>query len=222
MASTKIPPVSNTELNRVQRLNTFLDEHVLLYPVRFLTNRIVILTTLALLIPLILFSNNQAFVNAMNSYLNVTSVAVGSTVLLYATIADIRDRAAAKRSDDLAKTYEQALESRIQEREELAKIYEQVLEKRVKTDHEMIKQILHNMVENMLGGKLEKIQLEEQKQLEEIQKAVIASNELLRAELAEKMLIASNDSLRAEIAEVRKLIQELHLKQFGRPTTSND
>src|SRR4051812_18309807 len=150
MASTEIPPVSNTELNRVQRLNIFLDEHVLLYPVRFLTNRIVILTTLALLIPLILFSNNQAFVNAMNSYLNITSVAVSSTVLLYATIADIRDRAAAKRSDDLAKVYEQALESRIQEREDLAKIYEQVLEKRVKADHEMIKQILHNMVENML------------------------------------------------------------------------
>ena len=92
----------------------------------------------------------------------------------------------------------------------------------MKDDHELIEQILQNSVENILGGKLEKIQLEEQKQLEEIQKAVISSNELLRAELAEKTLIASNDSLRAEVAEVRKLVQELHRNQFGKPTASND
>ena len=78
-----------------QRLNTFLDQHVLPYPVKFLTNRVIILATLALLVPLIFFTGDQSFVNALNSYLNVMSVVVSSTVLLYATIADVRDRAAA-------------------------------------------------------------------------------------------------------------------------------
>ena len=87
------------------------------YPVRFLTNRVIILATLALLVPLLFFTSDQAFVNALNSYLNVMSVVVSSTVLLYATIADVRDRAAAKRADEIAKTYEQVLEDRIQGRE---------------------------------------------------------------------------------------------------------
>ena len=39
--------------------------------------------------PLLFFTGNQAFVNALNSYLNVMSVVVSSTVLLYATIADV-------------------------------------------------------------------------------------------------------------------------------------
>src|SRR5512147_1353418 len=123
---------------RLQRLNTFLDDHLLPYPVRFLTNRVIILATLALLIPLIFFTSDQAFVNALNSYLNVMSVVVSSTVLLYATIADVRDRAAAKRADEIAKTYEHVLEERIQGREEIAKAYEQVLEQRVQADHELI------------------------------------------------------------------------------------
>ena len=41
-------------------------------------------------------------------------------------------------------------------------------------------------------------------------------------ELAEKTLIASNDFLRAEIVELKQLVQKLHRKQFGSPTTSND
>src|SRR5579871_6930896 len=111
------------------RLNTLLDEHVLPYPVKFLTNRIIILATLALLIPLLFFTSDQAFVNALNSYLNVMSVVVSSTVLLYATIADVRDRAAAKRADEIAKAYEQKLE------------------KRVQADHELIEQILQHSIE---------------------------------------------------------------------------
>ena len=105
------------------------------------------------------------------------SVVVSSTVLLYATIADVRDRAAAKRA------------------EEIAKAYEQELEKRVRVDHELIEQILQNSIENILGGRLEKIRLEDHKQLDEMRQAVIASIEALRAELAEKALIASNESL---------------------------
>src|SRR5437764_10194547 len=108
---------------RLQRLNTFLDEHLLPYPVRFLTNRVIILATLALLVPLLFYTSNQAFVNALNSYLNVMSVVVSSTVLLYATIADIRDRAAAKRAEGIAKAYEQLLEERVQGREGIAEAY---------------------------------------------------------------------------------------------------
>jgi hypothetical protein len=245
---------------RIQQLNTFLDEHLLPYPVRFLTNRVIILATLALLIPLIFFTSNQAFVNSLNSYLNVMSVVVSSTVLLDATIADVRDRAAAKRAEELAKAYEQLLEERVQGREqeleervqgreELAKAYEQLLEervqgreklakayeqklekrvqereqeleKRVQADHELIEQILQNSVENILGGRLEKIRLEDHKKLEEMQKAVIASNETLRRELAEKARLASNETLRRELAELRELVQALHQSRFGNPENS--
>ena len=230
--------VTNGKPGTLQRLNSVLDERVLPYPVRFLTNRVVILATLALLVPLLFFTSDQAFVNVLNSYLNVMSVVVGSTVLLYATIADVRDRAAAKRADEIARTYEQVLEERIQGREELAKAYEQELEKRVQGreelakayeqelekrvqgDHELIQQILQNSIENILGGRLEKIRVEDHKQLEEMQKAVIASNEALRAELAEKALIASNEALRAELAELRELVQSLYQSHFGKSTAS--
>jgi flagellar biosynthesis GTPase FlhF len=272
-------PIIKEQLpGRVQRLNTFLDEHLLPYPVRFLTNRVIILATLALLIPLLFFTSDQAFVNALNSYLNVMSVVVSSTVLLYATIADVRDRAAAKRAEELGKAYEQLLEERVQGREELAKAYEQKLEKRVQgreqeleervqgreelakayeqeleqrvqereqelekrvqkreelakayeqkleqrlqADHELIEQILQNSIENILGGRLEKIRLEDHKKLEDMQKAVIASNETLRLELAEKARLASNESLLRELAELRELVQALHQSRFGKPEDS--
>jgi hypothetical protein len=205
-----VPIVTRKPDSMLQRLNTFLDEHVLPYPVKFLTNRIIILATLALLIPLIFFTSDQAFVNALNSYLNVMSVVVSSTVLLYATIADVRDRSAAKRAEAIAKSYEQVLEDRIQGRETIAKSYEQVLEKRVQADHELIEQILQNSIENILGARLEKIQLADHKQLEELQKVVIASNEALRAELAEKALIASIESIHTELAELATLVQALY------------
>lgn len=240
MSSPQTTPVVKSKPSTLQRLNAILDEHVLLYPVRFLTNRVIILATLALLIPLLFFTSNQAFVNVLNSYLNVMSVVVSSTVLLYATIADVRDRAAAKRAEEIAKAYEQVLEGRvqeheelarayegklekrIQEREEIAKSYEQELEKRVQADHELIEQILQNSIENILGGRLEKIRVEDHKQLDEMQKAVIASNEALRAELAEKALIASNESLRAELAELTRLVQALHQIHFDNPTASSN
>ncbi len=232
-------PIIKEQLpGRVQRLNTFLDDRLLPYPVRFLTNRVIILATLALLIPLVFFTSNQGFVNALNSYLNVMSVVVSSTVLLYATIADVRDRAAAKRAEEMAKAYEQVLEERVQGREEIAlayeqvlekrvagreevaKAYEQELEKRVQADHELIEQILQNSIENILGGRLEKIRLEDHKKLEEMQKAVIASNETLRRELAEKARLASNESLLRELAELRALVQALHQNRFDNPKDS--
>ena len=74
------------------RVNDFLDRHVLPYPVEFLTHRFIILITIALLLPLIVFANETKFVLAVNSYLNTMSVAVSSIVLLYATLAEIRDK----------------------------------------------------------------------------------------------------------------------------------
>jgi hypothetical protein len=251
-----VPPTSPIipKTGPIQRLNKILDGHVLPYPVRFLTNRVVILATLGLLIPLLFFTRDQAFVNALNSYLNVMSVVVSSTVLLYATIADVRDREAAKRSEEMARTYEQILEERVQgreqelegrvqqreemartyeqmleervqvreqelegrvqQREESARAYEQELEKRVQADHELIEQILQHSLENILGERLEKIRLEDHKQLDEMQKAVIASNEALRAELAQKALLASNESMRLELAELRTLIEALYKRNF--------
>lgn len=278
--TTSVPAVKPESDGIVRHLNSFVDKHVLPYPVRFLTNRIIILATLALLVPLVFHTSDQAFVNVLNSYLNVMSVVVSSTVLLYATIADIRDRAAAKRAEEIAKAYEQVLEERVQgreeiakayeqalqarlldreemskayekvlekrvqgreqeleerlldreeiakayekvlekrvlDREEIAKAYEQELEKRVQADHELIEQILKNSIDNIIGGRLEKIRLEDHKQLDDMQKAVIASNESLRKELADKALIASNESMRTELAELRELVQALHQSHFG-------
>jgi hypothetical protein len=73
-------------------INNFLDLYILPWPVRFLTFRFVILATIALLIPLILFANNTTLVLGLNSYLNTMSVAVSSIVLLYATIADAHQK----------------------------------------------------------------------------------------------------------------------------------
>ncbi len=208
---------------KIPRLNIFLDGHVLPYPVMFLTNRVIILATLALLIPLIVFSNEQAFVNILNSYLNVMSVVVSSTVLLYATIADVRDRAAAKQADKLTKAYEEVLEKRIQERDELtkayeevlekriqerevtAKAYEQELEKRVQADHELIQQVLENSMKNILEVQLEKIRIEDHKQLEDLQKALIA-----------EALIASNQLLSTELAELKASMQNLYQSHLGK------
>src|SRR5437762_9674913 len=110
MTIPQTEPAIVSKPSPLHRLNVFLDEYVLPYPIKFLTNRIVILATLALLVPLLFFTSDQAFVNALNSYLNVMSAVVGSTVLLYATIADVRDRAAAKRAEEIAKAYEQKLD----------------------------------------------------------------------------------------------------------------
>lgn len=237
--STSAPVIETKPQGSIQRLNVFVDKYVLPYPVRFLTNRIIILATLALLVPLLFYTSNQGFVNALNSYLNVMSVVVSSTVLLYATIADIRDREAAKRTDIIAKAYEKLLEERVQGREEtakayadelekrvqgreeIAKAYADELEKRVQADHELIEQILQNSIENILGGRLEKIRIEDHKRLEDVQRAVLTSNELLRTELAEKAQIASNEALGNELSELRQLVQALYQRQVGKSTDAD-
>jgi hypothetical protein len=73
-------------------VNDLLDRYILPLPVRFLTFRFVILLTMALLIPLIIYADRIKLVLAVNSYLNVMSVAVSSIVLLYATISEARQK----------------------------------------------------------------------------------------------------------------------------------
>lgn len=65
----------------LQRFYKWLDKHVLPWPVRFLTNPLVIIFTFALLGPMIGFASMVALVLVLNSYTNVTSVGVSSIVL---------------------------------------------------------------------------------------------------------------------------------------------
>ncbi len=76
----------------LDRINSFLDRYILPWPVRFLTFRFVILATIALLIPLVVYAENTSLVLLINSYLNTMSVAVSSIVLLYATISEVRQK----------------------------------------------------------------------------------------------------------------------------------
>jgi hypothetical protein len=76
----------------IDQANDLLDRYILPLPVRFLTFRFVILLTIALLVPLIVFANNTVWVLAVNSYLNTMGVAVSSIVLLYATVSEARQK----------------------------------------------------------------------------------------------------------------------------------
>ena len=84
--------MTNKLQKAINRVNNLLDRYVLPLPVRFLTFRFVILLTMALLIPLIIYADQIKLVLAVNSYLNVMSVAVSSIVLLYATISEARQK----------------------------------------------------------------------------------------------------------------------------------
>ena len=120
----------NTKQNFMDGINDFLDRHILPWPVRYLTFRFVILATIALLIPLILFANNTVMVLLLNSYLNVMSVAVSSIVLLYATISEIRQKQIAelqeKRAQEdhthVTEMHTMVLESIKNQQEEIAEL----------------------------------------------------------------------------------------------------
>src|SRR4051812_3895508 len=188
---TSVPDIKIRSESPLERLNGFLDKHMLPYPVMFLTNRVVILATLALLVPLIFYTSDQAFVNTLNSYLNVMSVVVGSTVLLYATIADVRDRAAAQRAEEIAKAYEQKLEERVQEREqelegrvlwreEIAKAYEQKLEERVQgREQELEKRIQER--EEIAKAYEQKLEERVQGHQQELEKRIQERDEIAKA-----------------------------------------
>jgi len=76
----------------MNRINDFLDKYILPWPVRYLSHRFVILATISLLIPLVVYASNQVLVLLVNSYLNTMSVAVSSIVLLYATISEVHQK----------------------------------------------------------------------------------------------------------------------------------
>ena len=76
----------------IDQANDLLDRYILPLPVRFLTFRFVILLTILLLVPLVVFANNTVWVLAVNSYLNTMGVAVSSIVLLYATVSEARQK----------------------------------------------------------------------------------------------------------------------------------
>ena len=108
-------------------INDFLDKHILPWPVRYLTHRFVILATIVLLIPLILFASNTVFVLTANNYLNIMSVAVSSIVLLYATlaeanrkqIAEMHERRAQEDHTHVTKIHQLLLETLKQQQEEM-------------------------------------------------------------------------------------------------------
>jgi len=158
-----------------QRLNTFLDAHVLPYPVKYLTNRLTILATMCLLVPLIAFASNQTFVLAANSYLNVMSVVVSSTVLLYSTISEARDREAAARREQIAKEHEVTVEQRAQTDHELIQNIKTEL-----SDH--VTQSLEN-IQKTLFEYLQKLQDEDEARDVATQDAVRATAETHQKEL---------------------------------------
>ena len=184
---TPNPVIYNKPKSVRLNLEAFLDRRVLPYPVKFLTNRIVIMATLALLVPLIFFTTDQAVVNVLNSYLNVMSVVVSSTVLLYATIADVRDRAASLR------------------REEIAREYQTVLEKRVEAEHVLNEKILElaaqNSIQNMHVERLEKVRAKDRKQAQELAKAY--------EEVLEKRVQAQEQVLEKRVQEEHELNEKI-------------
>jgi hypothetical protein len=93
----------------LKRLNVFLDRYVLPLPVRFLTFRFVIILTILLLVPLLLFAGNQVLVLGINSYLNTMGVAVSSIVLLYATLAEVQQKRIAAMQEQRAQEDHQHL-----------------------------------------------------------------------------------------------------------------
>jgi hypothetical protein len=86
----------------MKRVNDFLDRFVLPWPVRYLSHRFVILLTISLLVPLLLYASNQVLVLSINSYLNTMSVAVSSIVLLYATISEVHQKQIAEMQEKRA------------------------------------------------------------------------------------------------------------------------
>lgn len=177
-----VPP-SMPNSSRMARINTFLDQYVLPYPVKYLTNRITILATLCLLVPLIALANVTVFVLAANSYLNVMSVVVSSTVLLYSTLSEQRDRAAAQRREEIAEAHMAAAERRAEADHELIQEIHTHLDEIRGQTMEHISLSLDN-IQKMLVERMEKMQDEDHLHIEEMHKAVIASTEAHRQELA--------------------------------------
>lgn len=176
----------------MDHMNEFLDKHVLPYPVKYLTNRITILATLSLLVPLIALANVTVFVLAANSYLNVMSVVVSSTVLLYSTLSEARDKEAAKRREEIAEQHQRMVDERAKaDSERIQEIHDHLddIHKEVMT-HVTVS--LDN-IQKILTERLEKIQDEDQNKLDE----------------AHSMLMSNMAAHREEIANLSKVVESL-------------
>ena len=190
--------VENSEMGVMGRLDQFLDKHVLPWPVKFLTNRITILATLCLLVPLIAFASNQVLVLLANSYLNVMSVVVSSTVLLYSTISEARDKAAAQR------------------REEIAAAHQRLSDQRSEEDHQRIETI-NTHIDEIHAEVMEHITTS----LDRIEKLMFQRIEQMQTEANTHIdenhgnVLATMASHKGELAEMRQILNSL------RPPTSD-
>jgi len=188
----------NDEMGVMGRLDQFLDKHVLPWPVKYLTNRITILATLCLLIPLIAFASNQVLVLLANSYLNVMSVVVSSTVLLYSTISERRDKAAAQR------------------REEIAEAHQRLADERSDEDHKRIEEInthiddIHQEVMEHITSSLDRI---EKLMFDRINQMQLEAN--THIDENHGSVLATMASHKEELADMRKILDSL------RPPTSD-
>jgi hypothetical protein len=177
-----VPVMRTNREGWVERLNTFLDRYVLPFPVKYLTNRVVILLTLCLLVPLVAFAHVTVFVLAANSYLNVMSVVVSSTVLLYSTLSEARDRAAAERREQIAAEHQKVLDARAEEdHRRIEQIYQNLIDLNDQTVAK-INTSLEN-IQTILLDHLEVNQAEDHAHVEEMHRAVVAGLGAHRQEL---------------------------------------
>ena len=199
-ASVPSVPLNPTDPNSpVQQLNTFLDKHILPYPVKYLTNRITILGTLSLLVPLIILANVTVFVLLANSYLNVMSVVVSSTVLLYSTLSEARDRTASERREEIAAAQQKIVEERAIRDDQLI----EDIHKHIDQIHAEVTQHINtslNNIESLLVARLEKMQSEDHAHIAETHEAMMSRVAAHSQDLAdvrgllESLKITGNDT----------------------------
>lgn len=190
-----VPRSGPAMMGFMDNVNEFLDKHVLPYPVKYLTNRITILATLSLLVPLIVLANVTVFVLATNSYLNVMSVVVSSTVLLYSTLSEARDKAAAERREEIAEQHQRMVDERAKaDSQRIQEIHDHLddIHKEVMTH---ITSSLDN-IQKILVERLEKIQDEDHDKIDETHSAMMSSMAAHREEIANLSKIV--DSLRPD------------------------
>jgi hypothetical protein len=197
-----VPMMDSTNHGFVAHLNEFLDQHVLPYPVRYLTNRVVILATLCTLVPLILLASNIVFATAVNSYLNVMSVVVSSTVLLYSTISEKRGREAAQRREEIAKAHTDMVEQRARIDHELIEDIHKHLDEIRAELSEHVKVSLNN-IHDILVQRLETLQDEDHKHIEETHRAVLLSTEAHGKELAALAQLIGTMQPRSDISDTK-------------------
>jgi hypothetical protein len=194
--ATPSVPVEQSSGSIINRIDNFLDKYILPYPVKYLTNRITIILTLCFVIPLIVFANVTEFELAANSYLNVMSVVVSSTVLLYSTLAIARDRAASER------------------REQIAAAHQKILEERAQADHKKIEEI-HQHLNDLSAEVTQHVTIS----LESIHKLLVnhlvqlQSEDHAYIETMNKTVIEGIAAHHQELAKLNELLQASRTKK---------